>query len=557
MPALRRLLVVLALLSGVLIGAAAPAAAHAALLETTPAAEQLVDAAPSEVTLLFSERVGTKLGASKVFDPSGARADEGRVSTRRDGREVVVPLKGALPRGTYLVQWRVVSEDSHPITGVFTFSVGVESEVAAEVGAPGAPPGPRLVLAASRVLGFSGLLVLAGLPVFLAFLWPAGARVRRVRRVLWAAWAALTAGATAALLAQGPYASGVGLAGVTDGDLLREVLETEGGRAIAARLLLLVLAATALVSVGAWGSHAPRRSPSLLVLAFLGAPLAATFALAGHANAGDLRSVATAVDALHLVAVSTWTGGLLALALLLRRLDLRVVLPRWSVVATGAVVVMVATGSFASWREVRSLDALLITDYGRLLLVKVLLVAAMLVVAWGARDLVRRRYAAPVVHASTTRSEPDRLAASERAAQTQLRRSVLLETLIAAVVVALTAVLVQTTPARTAHAPTYSGTSTAGDLRVQVDVEPARSGVANIVHVYLQDRTGKAIDVAEVSGRLLQGDLVVPVPLPRKSLGHYEQPRVLLEVGGDWRLEVVVRTSEVDSATTVQTVPFR
>lgn len=557
----RRLLVVLTLVSGVLLGTASPAAAHAALLETTPANEQLVDEMPGEVTLLFSERVGTKLGASKVFDPKGARVDDGRVSTREDGREVVIPLKASIAQGTFLVQWRVVSEDAHPITGVFTFSVGVESEVGAGVASPDAPAGPRWVLAVSRLLGFAGLLVLSGVPLFLAFLWPTGARDVRVRRVLWTAWASLTAGATGALLAQGPYAAGLGLSALTDGNLLREVLETDGGRAVAARIGLLVLAGVALVAVGAWGAHAPRRSPSLLALAFLSGPLAATFALAGHANAGDLRSVATAVDALHLVAVSVWIGGLVALALLLRRLDLRAVLPRWSLVATGAVVVMVATGSFASWREVRSLEAVLTTDYGRLLVLKAFLVAAMLVLAWGARDLVRRRYARPsgtvTVHASTTLVEPEADTARELAAQRQLRRSVLLEAGIAAVVVAVTAVLVQTTPARTAYAPTYSGTSTAGALGVQVDVEPAKSGVANVVHVYLQDASGKAVDVAEVSGRFLQGDQVVPVPLPRKSLGHYEQPRVLLEVGGDWRFEVVVRTSEVDSATTVQTVPFR
>lgn len=553
----RRLLVVLAVVSGVLLGSASPAAAHAALLETTPANGQLVDGNPTEVTLLFSERVGAKLGASKVFDPAGARVDDGRVSTRKDGREVVLPLKASIAQGTFVVQWRVLSEDAHPITGVFTFSVGVESEVGAGVTRPEAPPGPRAVLAGARLLGFAGLLVLAGLSVFLAFLWPAGAREHRVRRVLWTAWAAVTAGATGGLLAQGPYAVGLGLSALTDGSLLREVLETDGGRAIAARLGLLVLAAVALVSVGAWGTHAPRRSPSLLALAFLAGPLAGTFALAGHANAGDLRSVATAVDALHLVAVSVWIGGLVALALLLHRLDLRTVLPRWSRVATGAVVVMVTTGSFASWREVRSLDAVLSTDYGRLLVAKLLLVVTMLALAWGARDLVRRRYARAVVHASTTLLEPERVVAVEQADRRRLRRSVLLEAGIAAVVVVVTAVLVQTTPARTAYAPTYSGTSTAGDLRVQVDVEPARAGVANVVHVYLQDAGGKAVDVAEVTGRFVQGDQVVPVALPRKSLGHYEQPRALLDRGGDWRFEVVVRTSEIDSTTTVQTVPFR
>lgn len=530
-----------------LVGAA-PAAAHAALLETAPGADQLLDEAPREVVLTFSEPVGTVLGGSRVVDAQGGRVDDGAVSQRSDRRVVVLGLRTDLQQGTHLVQWRVVSEDGHPITGTFAFSIGVETDISGLAG-PDAPAGPRLLLGASRVLGFTGLLLLVGLALFLALLHPRALHRTGVRRALWTGWTLTTVAGTAALLAQGPYASGLGLDALADGTVLREVLETDQGRALAARLALLAVAAVALLGATSWGRHATGRSPSLLLLAGLAGPLAGTFALAGHAAAGDLTDVALPVDALHLVAVCAWVGGLVALAVLLRGARRRpesvdlpgTVLTRWSRYATVAVAVMVLTGSFATWREVQTPAAVLSTDYGRLLLGKTTVVAAMLVAAWGARALVLRRFRG---------REPgvrDLLA---------LRRSVVLEAGLGAAVVALTAVLVQTTPARTSYAPTYSGTSTAGALSVQVDVEPARRGV-NAFHVYLQAADGRALDVPEVTGRLTREGTTVDVRLQRESLGHYENLRVVVPAAGEWRLELVVRTTEIDSATTTQTVPFR
>ena len=77
---------------------------------------------PTEVVLRFSEPVGVSLGAVKVLCPEGQRVDEGEVVPRAGGREVAVPLRGELGHGTYLVSWRVVSLDSHAISGASTFN---------------------------------------------------------------------------------------------------------------------------------------------------------------------------------------------------------------------------------------------------------------------------------------------------------------------------------------------------------------------------------------------------------------------------------------------------
>ncbi len=204
------------------------------------------------------------------------------------------------------------------------------------------------------------------------------------------------------------------------------------------------------------------RLRALLLVPVLGGVLLST-SLVGHAGVGELSALALPADAVHLAAASAWLGGVVLGLVVLRRhatapvADLAAVLPRWSRWAAGSVAVLVVTGTFASWREVRELDALISTTYGRLLLVKTVLVAGMLALGALGRSWVRRHYATPVVHAATAELLDAPVAVPD---PTRLRRSVLLEAGTAVVVLAVTALLVETTPARTAYAPLFSQTKT-------------------------------------------------------------------------------------------------
>jgi copper transport protein len=281
----------------------------------------------------------------------------------------------------------------------------------------------------------------------------------------------------------------------------------------------------------------------------------------GHAAAGDLVGLALPADTVHLAGVSAWLGGLVLMAVVLLRRpvdQLEAVLPGWSRYAMAAVGALVVTGTFASWREVRELAALTGTSYGRLLLVKTLLVALMLLLGAVGRSWVRRHYLLPVVHAATATADPTRTAPSP-AAVSRLRSSVLLEAATAAVVLSVTAFLVETTPARVAYAPVFSEVGTVdGPLRVQVDVEPARAGL-NDVHVYYTAEGGKAVDVPETGLRWTRvgSDDVVPVELEHDSLGHYERLQVGLPSSGTWQLAVTTRTTDIDAHTTRFTVRIR
>lgn len=110
-------LVAVAALAAVLV-AAAPAQAHTALKESSPAKDATVPP-PSQIVLTFTDEV--MVPQVVVTDASGARRQSGPAEV--DGAEVTQRIGGTLEAGTYTVGWRVVAKDGHPVTGTYTFTV--------------------------------------------------------------------------------------------------------------------------------------------------------------------------------------------------------------------------------------------------------------------------------------------------------------------------------------------------------------------------------------------------------------------------------------------------
>jgi copper resistance protein C len=110
--------------SAMLISAGPSAQAHAFLDHASPAVGSSVPAAPSAVTLWFTQNLEPAFSAVTVTNQAGQRVDLGNVQVP-PGKpdELQVGLKPLTP-GTYTVSWHVVSVDTHPTQGTFTFQVG-------------------------------------------------------------------------------------------------------------------------------------------------------------------------------------------------------------------------------------------------------------------------------------------------------------------------------------------------------------------------------------------------------------------------------------------------
>ena len=127
--------------------------------------------------------------------------------------------------------------------------------------------------------------------------------------------------------------------------------------------------------------------------------LSLTPGLAGHAGTGIYTGFAIPADAIHVLAMACWLGGLvMLLAVVLPRTDpaeLRQGINRYSALALGSIVALVVTGGFQAWRQVGSFNALRDTDYGKLLIVKLVVFAALIVAAAFSREVVNRRFRMP------------------------------------------------------------------------------------------------------------------------------------------------------------------
>ncbi|MFF4800236.1 copper resistance protein CopC [Streptomyces sp. NPDC001351] len=384
---------------GVLLAGAGPASAHAALTGSDPAQGVVVDKAPSQVTLTFSEKVATSDDSLRVLDPKGKRVDTGKPSNV-SGTSYAVPLHSGLPDGTYTVSWQVVSADSHPVAGAFTFSIGAPSTTTVSV--TDRTVGGGIVgwlYGFGRYVSYAGFIVLVGGAAFVLACWRRGSGVRALQRLVVSGWLALTSATLLLLLLRGSYTSSGKVGAIFDLSLLGQVLQTKSGAALISRLLLL--AAAALFIAVLFGAYDKRDDEEKRDLTFglaiggsvVAAGLAASWAMAEHASTGLQPGVAMPVDIVHLLAVAGWLGGLCALLVALYRSNTPIeaaAVRRFSRVAFGSVLALVATGIYQSWRQLGSWSAFTDTAYGQLLLVKIGLVALLVGIAgisrrWTAR----------------------------------------------------------------------------------------------------------------------------------------------------------------------------
>lgn len=551
-----------------LVAGAGPAAAHASLESTSPGAGQVLVAPPGQVELTFSEPVEVSLGAVRVYDSNAERVEEGEV--RHDGGDSVVQPLGDLANGSYVVTWRVVSADGHPIHGAFTFQVGdvatgdTDALARRLLAADGGSEAVGVVFAVVRFLVFASLVLLVGAAAFCLLAWPEGLGLPGVRRLLWWAWGVAVGATVVSVGAQGAYVGALALRDVVDLDVVSSVFDTRYGRVALGRVVLLVVAGVALVAAarqrapdeGTDGRGKDGVEPSVVArvaLGVLGVALLLSLGLSGHAATGDLVPVALVADLVHVGAVGLWLGGLLVvLAVALPRAqpdELRRVVPRFSSIAFAAVAALVVTGVFQSWRQVGGLDALTQTTYGHLLLAKLALFVVMVGFGYLGRRWVQRGY----------RGESVDVGADDAEVVAGYRRSIRVETALGIAILAVTALLVNAQPARSALSQPYSAELVADDLLIDVTIDPAKAGPTDI-HVYTLTATGAVAQVEELALELSlpERDLApLEVPLERAGPGHFSAYDVEVPLPGDWTIEVRALVDDFTEATARDTVRIR
>jgi copper transport protein len=428
--------------------------AHAQLLSTSPANNTVLAHQPAVISFSFGESVGIDGDAVRVFDHDGRRVDAGDAfHPGGRGPTVGVHLRPDLPNGTYTATYRVVSADTHIVTGGFVFSIGARSPQGAATLShllAGQRSGPisDTAFAAARAVQFAAIGIAAGLFAFLLLIWPAALEragltpdawrtnssryLLRVQTILECCCVAGLVSALVGIVLQGAEARGTDFWHAVGTTAVRGVLSTRFGIVWGAGFVAWLVALIALMApLASWSAAAlvPQdatlgtagvvlpRSRTRWPLIALGVPLVALLALpalAGHATIQHPVALFAPVNVIHVAAMSVWLGGLVGLVTGAFTLPsgkdgdptagtrtLAVALARFSPIALTCVGVLIATGVVQALIEVSAWSQFIDTGYGRAILVKV--AALTVLIALGARQ---RQRTIPTVNATAAAGAP-------------------------------------------------------------------------------------------------------------------------------------------------------
>jgi copper transport protein len=563
-----RRLVAVVLLAGLwLLARGTATRAHAVLRSSDPADGASVDRAPRQVTLTFTERPEPRLSTVQVLDADGRPVQAGKAGpVPGQPFQLQVPL-GALPDGTYTVAWRTVSrDDGHVSGGSFAFGVGVAAPAAGTQGAAvpkASTPPPTPLATAGRWLLYCGLALLVGaaatgLVVYDRQL-PAGARP-----LLWVGAGLAVVGLVARVAAE-RAAVGASLADLLASDTGRNLAWLAAGvlaSAIAAGLLAVRASRPASLGDSTSPSEEFRDWPAGRVgrgwLAAVGLTAAAAMGLqvlAGHAAAPSaLRPVNLLAQWLHLLAAGVWAGGLVWLltgllphsrtpsqsgaAIRDATVDRSTAVRRFSRLALPVVAVLAVTGLNRALDLAGGWSGLTRTGFGRILDLKLLLFAGLLVLAARNRYRLLPALAGP----------QGRLGA--------LRRSVTAEIGLVAAVLLAAALLTQLPPGKFALATATARPSAPANVQVQgsdvttsvrlaLTATPGTAGPNRFVAKVSDYDSGQPYPAQRVALRFALPDRPeisgATLELTRSSDGNWQATGSQLSIDGRWSITALVQ----------------
>lgn len=529
---LRLLLIVACVLAG------GPAWAHAVLLESLPADGAALDKGPPAIVLRFNEPVAPV--SVRLLDATGA--DRAVAAPRAENNEIRLELPD-LPGGGYIVSWRVVSGDSHPIAGGSVFTVG-----------DGSLPGPYTAPDARRETGWTAAIMVNRLVLYAALMFAAGGtlfgflvlRPLRVEVEGFAEWRVRAAAVAAitAILAIG--LKGGQLSALPAAALLQPAIWRLGlSTSTADSALILITGLAVLMGAGYWHRLRPWLEPVGAAVALTG--LSAT----GHAASGQTWVQIAA--AAHALLAAFWLGAFWPLLRLIPAHPAATLAAgrRFSRLAVPAVLALAASGVAMALSRIADLAQLVGAPYGQLLIVKLLMVTALLVVA-----AANRWHAIPA------------LASGTREAPAEFARNLKLEIGLSATVLLLTAILAHTPPpgmAADSHrhgAAAEAGYSTWISQRnrgLLLEITPALRG-PNALTARFSTAAGDPLAPQEATvsfAHPASGVEPITRPLTRGRNGVFRLGRIDLPLGGTWTVRVEALIDDFEKTIFEVEVPVR
>ena len=571
------LIALLACLATILISQTA--SAHANLLKASPEPSEVLDTSPERVIIWFTEPIEPAFSSISVLNPVGATVTSG--DTEFDPTEPTamwVPL-APLENGTYTVVWKNVSSvDGHKATGSFTFAVGEPVSTGTQIDLAEQPTLQSPLDPLVRWIIYIGIAVFAGGLLFELLIATRVARSEdehqsfafaqqtssRFATIAIAAIVLVILAQVAQLILQSSIAFDVPIYAINPSQLVDVVSGSDWGRYWSWRFTAAILAALALLVASRMIRNARRNfdaddiedaslvteTPTGIAAIALGGIYLLLIALTSHnaATPADIRWFAITTDLIHIIAATTWIGGiaylLLASIIAIRTNDqpsrtaLIQLASRFAPIAIFATTILVASGIVSSLMQVTIPEALN-TPYGRVLGAKILLLVVLIALAIRNNRSVAKSLE-PIT--SSTRS---------------LRRYITLELAIAFAVLLATAGLASLEPARLYAERKGIGVAkfvhlqdTISGAKIEAKLDPGNTGTNNLT-VNITEDSAPFLSATEVRARVKYlddefGEYFAPLDNPEP--GHWKLDDITISVAGAYQLDVtVVRSDSFDS----------
>ncbi|MDE2590030.1 MAG: copper resistance protein CopC, partial [Patescibacteria group bacterium] len=369
---------------------------HAYISTSTPNALESLSSSPSEVDVVFSDPVDMTYSHIKVIDPNGNQVQNNDLHyTNSDHTGLGISLKSGIPNGVYTVSTKVLDQtDGHVTTPGFVFGVNAKvsqnsqpsSNIANEISIPDA---------IARFPTLVGQVIVVGVAAATLWLWKPVSNVQWLREsilesrklidkkmTIWALIGSI-------LLIVSDFGMILAEANAI-GSGLDNALATKFGSTVILRLIIssILLGISVVVYLRARNGN---KIPVSLVWALFIIGLGALFttSLVGHGAAVG-GWYATLLDFVHNVVASLWIGGVFYLAFLvfpvLKQLKnsrtflsvASLLIPRFSTLTVSLLGVVAITGPFLLYLLENDISLTLASTYGKILIVKLLLAAAMI-----------------------------------------------------------------------------------------------------------------------------------------------------------------------------------
>jgi copper transport protein len=563
---------------GALAVPVAPAHAANSVVTSDPADGASLGAAPTQITITFAEDLGEQNSIKLECDTELVAL--GGTEVGDDGRTLTAPVVDPVPRSTCVANWVVSNVDGDPNgSGNITFAVQADAttvaattgSVATDATGTGATtptsvdPADDLTDGASsddvvdldlvdtgqgplwlgNVLSIAGIAVLFGALVLIAAAWPEGVEYLVAVRFVRNTWILAIVGTLLYTVAASAAVTGESLgSGLSPASWLDLSSAGLAGAAVLARLVLVLACG--------WVALRPDKviDPATQMVA-IGLPALAVATIGLGRTTGDLAALGILVGVAHALAMAVWVGGVVMLARVVLagpgEEDLVHAVRGFGRLTNAAIIVTIATGFVQMVR----LDGgnLLSSGHGRVVVLKVLGVAAMVFLAIAARQFVNQR-----LNRATEMSVP---------MADRLRRAFGMEAAIGVVVIALSAWLLALTPPNVdaVDGADYAIERTfvvdSADFEVIVGLTSERAGLQGLqveVVTPLEGLSGLEVVFTAPANDRNVGTITQPVPLTGTGVAVRDQADGLpLIFGGEWTVQVNAATASGTVNTEPQT----